>query len=101
MRDHRPDAPESAAGSTDFSPAEKLACEWEARHDVAARGRRADPAAALRRYLAHARVEEELGHRDRPAHGSPAPARGARHRDEFAAQHPLAASLLRWGEDPR
>ena len=26
-------------------------CEWEARHDVAARGRIADPAAALQRYI--------------------------------------------------
>jgi hypothetical protein len=96
MRNHGPDA---SAGPADIPPAEKLACEWEARHDVAARGRRVDPAAALRRYLTHAHVEEELGHRDRSAHGSVPPPQ--RPRDVFATRHPLAASLLRWGEDPR
>jgi hypothetical protein len=82
--------------------AEKLACEWEARHDVAARGRRVDPAAVLQRYLTHTRVEEELRHQGRPAHrsGSVA-ARRAQHPDEFATRHPLVASWRRWGQDPR
>jgi hypothetical protein len=34
-------------------------CEWEAQHDVAARGRQVDPAAALHRYLSHAHIEED------------------------------------------
>jgi hypothetical protein len=85
-----------------MSPAEKLMCEWEARHDVAARGRQVDPAAALHRYLTHTHMEEELRHRGQAAHRSKSlAALRARHQDEFAAQHPLIASWMRWGEDPR
>lgn len=40
-----------------MSMAEKLACEWEARHDVAARGRVASPA-PVQHYLEHARCED-------------------------------------------
>jgi len=40
-----------------MSVAEKLACEWEARHDVAARGRIADPA-PIQHYLTHTRCED-------------------------------------------
>src|SRR3712207_9022170 len=54
------------SGADTMSLAEKLAAEWEARHDVAARGRRIDPAAALQHYLSHSRCEEELHHRDHP-----------------------------------
>jgi hypothetical protein len=81
-----------------MSPAEKLACEWEARHDVAARGRQVDPAAALRHYLGHNRCEEEVRHHGRPSRRAE---RHGRPEDRFAVEHPLAASLLRWGEDPR
>ena len=70
--------------------------EW---HDVAARGRAVDPAAALYRYLMHTRVDEDLRHHDHPAHRSDPDTRRAGRTDEFAAQHPLAASWLRWGED--
>ncbi|SEO83263.1 hypothetical protein [Trujillonella endophytica] len=49
----RPPVPPPA----DMSTAEKLAAEWEARHDVLARGHRADPL-VLQQYLAHARTEE-------------------------------------------
>ena len=85
-----------------MSPAEKLACEWEARHDVAARGRRVDPAAALQHYLSHLRWEEELSDHGHRAHSSKSVAGGlAAEGEEFAAQHPLAASWLRWGGDPR
>jgi hypothetical protein len=77
-------------------------CEWEARHDVAARGRQVDPAAALHRYLTHTRTAEELRQRGRPEHRSASvAARRARDPDQFAVQHPLAASWLRWGEDRR
>ena len=88
-----------AAEPPQMSVAEKIACEWEARHDVSSRGRQVDPAAALRRYLTHAHVEEELGHRDRSARGPAHPR--TEQQDDFAAQHPLTASWLRWGEDRR
>jgi hypothetical protein len=102
MRDSRPGATQRPSRTAVFSSSEKLACEWEARHDVAARRRGLDLAAALHRYLTQARIEEERHHRDRPAHPpTPLPGDGARHPDDFAAQHPLAATWLRWGEDPR
>ena len=44
-----------------MTEAEKRAAEWEARHDVAARGRRAAPD-VLQHYLAH----ERLGHAAEP-----------------------------------
>jgi hypothetical protein len=102
MRDHVPVAPERPNGSAIMSPAEKLMCEWEARHDVAARGRHVDPAAALHRYLTHTHIEEELRHRGQPVQRSESVAsRRARHPDEFAVRHLLTASWIRWGEDPR
>jgi len=102
MRDSIPGAPKRPPGTAVFSSSEKLACEWEARHDVAARSRQIDPAAALHRYLTQARIEEERHHQAHPDHSSTSlSGNRARHPDEFAAQHPLAASWLRWGEDPR
>jgi len=91
-----------SSGSVDLSPSEKLVCEWEARHDVAARGRRADSAAALCRYLTKSRLDEVRRHRDQPV--QPPGSRSGRlapRPDDFAAKHPLAASWLRWGGDPR
>jgi hypothetical protein len=97
-----PDAANRLSAPDVMSPAEKLACEWEARHDVAARGRQADPAAALHRYLSHTRIEEDRRHQDPPSHSADGGAvRPAHDHDEFAARHPLAASWFRWGEDPR
>lgn len=54
-----------------MSAAEKVMAEWEARHDVAARGRSGDPE-ALQHYVARSR----LGGPDRPraAGAQPAPA---------------------------
>ena len=102
MRDATPGVPARSPGGADLSPSEKLVCEWEARHDVAARGRQADPAAALQRYLTQSRIEEFRRHADHPAQAAaPRPGPRRRRRDEFTIQHPLAASLLRWGEDPR
>jgi hypothetical protein len=102
MRHHVPGAPEHPTGSEVMSPAEKLAGEWEARHDAAARSQQVDPAAALHRYLSRIRTEEGLRHQDHPAHRSESLRSGrGRHPDEFAAEHPLAASWLRWGEDSR
>lgn len=78
-----------------MSVAEKLACEWEARHDVAARKRIAD-VAPVQHYLTHARSEGGrnasggTGHRaaraEPPAEGAPGVSPGLR-------------SWLRWGED--
>jgi hypothetical protein len=90
---------ERPSGADSMSVAEKLMAEWEARHDVAARGGRIDPAAALHHYLSHSRCEEELHH-----HGRRHPRRTPRQRsaaEEFAAEHPLLASWVRWGEDRR
>jgi len=102
MRDAVRGAPDRPTGPTVISPSEKLICEWEARHDVAARSRQVGAATPLHRYLTHIRIEEELRHQGSPAHRSTSlPARRTRHPDEFAAQHPLAASWLRWGENSR
>src|SRR3982751_1606506 len=74
-----------------MSLAEKLACEREARHDVAARGRIAD-IAPVQHYLEHARCED---HRH--------PAAGRERRTGHTPQaRPPATGLsgwLRWGED--
>ncbi|MGR7028105.1 hypothetical protein [Geodermatophilus sp. URMC 62] len=91
---HRP--PERTGGAESMSAAEKLACEWEARHDVAARGKRIDPAAALQHYLSHSRCAEGLHHREHPHRTAEARRRAAA--DEFAVEHPLTASWVRWGE---
>ncbi|NEK60422.1 hypothetical protein GCU56_21425 [Geodermatophilus sabuli] len=98
MSSTAPDSPRSAREPAVMSAAEKLMAEWEARHDVAARGRRVDPAAALQHYLSHSRCDEGGRHPDRPARSAHPHGRAA---DRFAAEHPLTASLLRWGEDPR
>lgn len=50
-----------------MSEAEKLAAEWEARHDVAARGRRSAPD-VLQHYMAHERLVERSGSTAHP-HG--------------------------------
>ncbi len=52
-----------------MSEAEKIVCEWEARHDVAARGRLGSPD-VLQRYLTHERYMETH-------HSVPAPRRPA------------------------
>jgi len=77
-----------------MSVAEKLACEWEARHDVASR-RRITDVAPVQHYLSHARSE-----------GRSAPAAGGRravHDEPPAAGAPGVSpglrSWLRWGED--
>lgn len=80
----------------EMSTAEKLACEWEARHDVAARHRVGD-VAPLQHYLNHVRCED----------GRHAPA-GTTHREASperrAAQHDTGVpsalrGWLRWGEE--
>ena len=43
-----------------MTPGEKVAAEWEARHDVAARGGHASPA-GVQDYLRHRHTDELLG----------------------------------------
>ena len=57
-----------------MTAAEKLICEWEARHDVAARGSRAVPG-ALQHYLSETRSRERCEEASRP----PATRRAPRH----------------------
>jgi hypothetical protein len=71
--------------------AEKLAAEWEARHDVAARGRIGD-VAAVQHYLTHVRCEQNC--RAAVPHADPPPSTGARR--ERAG---VLRQWLRWGED--
>ena len=52
-----------------MTPAEKLAAEWEARHDVAARGHVPDPA-AVQHYLAESRTREAQRKAGTPAAAS-------------------------------
>ncbi len=54
----------------DMSPEEKLIAQWEARHDVAARGHRADPLG-----LQHCLARERLADRVRPPRGATASGR--------------------------
>jgi hypothetical protein len=63
----------------DMSPDEKLIAQWEAQHDVAARGHRGDPL-GLQRSLSRERLAERVrpprgatGSRDLAARGGPAP----------------------------
>jgi hypothetical protein len=84
------------ADSLQMSVAEKLACEWEARHDVAARGRIADPA-PVQHYLEHARCEDNR-HPARQHH--PHARRGNAEVDgQDGGVSPGVRSWLRWGED--
>jgi hypothetical protein len=84
------------ADSLQMSVAEKLACEWEARHDVAARGRIADPA-PVQHYLEHVRCEDNR-HPTRQHH--PRARRGHAEVDgQDGAVPPGVRSWLRWGED--
>ena len=75
-----------------MSLAEKLACEWEARHDVAARGRIAD-VAPVQHYLTHARCEDNRHPR------APRPSQAAQAEEARRAAPRGLSGWLRWGED--
>jgi hypothetical protein len=75
-----------------MSLAEKLACEWEARHDVAARGRIADMA-PVQHYLTHTRCED---HRHPAAARAPRPHANARPTGSVPSG---LSGWLRWGDD--
>jgi hypothetical protein len=78
-----------------MTPAEKVAAEWEARHDVAARGRHVSPD-AVQHYLAESRTREPVHrgpHVTQPSHQGPAvadrsAASGATSRPEGNQAHP-------------
>jgi hypothetical protein len=59
-----------------MSAAERLSVEWEARHDVAARGHHASPR-AVQEYLSHVRAEESRVHPPERQPAAPEPAGGA------------------------
>jgi hypothetical protein len=80
-----------------MSVAEKLACEWEARHDVVARGGRLTDPAAVAHYLSHARCEDQRHAVDHEPHVHPREAPDAFER----ARQRVLQSWLRWGEDGR
>jgi len=61
-----------------MTPAEKVMAEWEARHDVAARGSRAAPG-AIQHYLSESHSREACERAARPA---PAPPSGRRRERE-------------------
>lgn len=87
-----PRARRETADPLQMSLAEKLACEWEARHDVAARGRIAD-VAPIQHYLEHRRVENHRkpsSRAERPAHP----------RSPDSSDVPAGLrGWLRWGEE--
>jgi hypothetical protein len=77
-----------------MSMAEKLACEWEARHDVAARGRILD-SAPVQHYLTRARSEDR-----RHASGSSRPrAESTKRTGAGGTLQPGLLGWLRWGDD--
>src|SRR3954469_6945074 len=57
-----------------MTPEEKAICEWEARHDVAARGSRATPG-SIQLYLAESRSREKRDEGGRPAPAARPPPR--------------------------
>jgi hypothetical protein len=81
-----------------MSVAEKIACEWEARHDVAARRRIAD-VAPVQHYLTHARCEDGTRAAGSGPHRAPT---AHPHADEHGATVPPGLrDWLRWGEEGR
>jgi hypothetical protein len=79
-----------------MSVAEKLACEWEARHDVAARGRILSPA-PVQHYMTHTRCEDNRhAASSHPSHEHPQPESGER----FEVL-PLLRGWLSWEKDVR
>ena len=91
-----PLTPGGSAGPSGMSAAEKCVCEWEARHDVAARGRRL-LVAPVQDYLSHARCEDLRRRDGSGAIGhphDPGPASGHHYADAAVVR-----DLLRCGED--
>ncbi|MGY1699831.1 hypothetical protein [Geodermatophilus sp. SYSU D00766] len=85
-----PDAP-GEHPRREMSEDEKLVAQWEARHDVAARGHRLDPQ-AVQDYLSHARAAER-GRGRGSGHGA---TRAAGRSAEPAASTQPAAPRRSW-----
>ncbi len=102
MSDRDPRSPaerprQHANGPIEMSVAEKLACEWEARHDVVGR-RRITDVAPVQHYLTHTRCEDG---RRRSGEGRTRP-----RTSHSAAQYDKDVSSwlrawVRWGEEGR
>lgn len=97
IENRSPDASESGRSRPGGDPlqmteAEKRAAEWEARHDVAARGHRAGPD-VLQHYFAH----ERLTHAAEPHRAGGHPVTESRQAVELAptAPEPPSRGLLR------
>src|SRR6185312_6644628 len=87
-----PRARREPADPLQMSLAEKLACEWEARHDVAARGRITD-VAPVQHYLE--RTRGQSNRHPRAAHAPRTPAA-----EEAGPAVPVGLrGWLRWGEE--
>jgi hypothetical protein len=87
-----------AAEPPQMSVAEKIACEWEARHDVAARRRIAD-VAPVQHYLTHTRCEDGLRSSPGAQHREPRAPRAAEGRE---GDVPIGLrGWLRWGDEGR
>jgi hypothetical protein len=82
---------EGDGGPTSFSMAEKLMAEWEARHDVAAAGRRPS-SFNVGSYLAHTRCEDARTAPEHREHVAPRPQR----RPGPPDAHPHVSDLLAW-----
>jgi hypothetical protein len=85
-----------AADPLQMSVAEKFACEWEARHDVAAR-RRITDVSPVQHYLTHARCEDGC----HPPAARPREARAPRAAEGRGTIPPGLRGWLRWGEEGR
>ena len=83
------------ANPPEMTLAEKLACEWEARHDVAARGRIAD-VAPVQHYLNHVRCED--GRHAHPHPGARAGRTPSTGEERSGSVPPGLRGWLRWGE---
>jgi hypothetical protein len=83
-----------AVTPAEMSMAEKFACEREARHDVAARGRIAD-VAPVQHYLTHTRCEDGR----HPSAGGARQSPRARHAPQERPARTGLSGWLRWGED--
>jgi hypothetical protein len=75
-----------------MSPGEKVAAEWEARHDVAARDSRGS-AAAVQHYLAESRTHEAVAAEDTPSAGPEVPATEGRPRSSRSCRTTLPLRL--------
>ncbi|MCZ2860620.1 hypothetical protein [Blastococcus sp. VKM Ac-2987] len=77
-----------------MTEAEKRMAEWEARHDVSARGHRGAPD-VVQHYLAHERLSHAAAPRPAPGRARPVPVQPAVPEPEPEATPPRRLGLLR------